>query len=123
MPFRIGHSFASAIVDHAKANNLLPRQFPYTEAVRIYTGAAQKYRQTETRLPLDEKTFASTLSPEMMVRTRVGIGGPQPAEVERMIKAARDALAQDRAWLAGRNTKLVEAEAKLNNTFVKYLGN
>lgn len=123
VPFRVGHSFASAIVDHAKANNLLPRQFPYAEAVRIYAGAAQKYKQSETKLPLDAATFRKTLSPEDMVRTRVGIGGPQPAEVARMVAAGRQALAQDNAWLDERNTKLLEAEAKLNTAFAKLASN
>ena len=123
VPFRVGHSFASAIVDHARANNLLPKAFPYADAVRIYVGSAQKYKQADTKLPLDEKTFRTTLSPEDMVRTRVGIGGPQPAEVRRMIAAAQKALESDRTWLAERDTKLLAAEAKLNNEFRKYLAN
>ena len=64
-----------------------------------------------------------TLSPESMVRTRVGIGGPQPAEVLRMIGLARDTLGRDRAWLAERNNKLLEAEARLNNAFARHLAN
>ena len=123
VPFRVGHSFASAVVDHAKANNLLPKDFPHSEAARIFVTSAQKYKMTETKLPLDEKTFKSTLSPEMMVRTRVGVGGPQPAEVSRMIRAGQEALARDTAWLKERDSKLIEAEAKLNNAFAKYLGN
>lgn len=123
VPFRVGHHFASVVVNHAKAHNWLPSQFPYAEAVKLYTEAAQKYQQPITRLPLDEATFKATLSPETMVRTRVGVGGPQPAEVQRMIKIARDSLARDRAWLAERNDKLLEAEARLNNAFAKHLGN
>jgi argininosuccinate lyase len=123
VPFRVGHHFASVVVNHAKANHWLPNQFPYPEAVKLYTEAAQKYQQPLTKLPLDEATFKATLSPDMMVRTRVGVGGPQPAEVQRMIGVARDTLAQDRAWLAARNSKLLEAEAKLNTAFAKYLGN
>jgi len=55
------------------------------------------------------------------VRTRVGIGGPQPEEVQRMIGMAREALSRDRAWLNERNTKLLEAEARLNIAFEKLL--
>ena len=122
VPFRVGHHFATVVVNHAKANQWLPKQFPYTEAVKLYAEAAQKYSLPMAKLPLDEATFKATLSPEMMVRTRVGIGGPQPVEVQRMIGLAREALAKDRAWVTERNNKLLEAEAKLNNAFGKYLG-
>lgn len=117
-----GQHFASLVVNHARAHHLLPHQFPYDQAVRIYSEAAQKYQQSLTKLPLDEAAFNATLSPEMMVRTRVGIGEPQPAEVQRMIGVARDTLAKDRAWLAERNNQLLAAEARLNTAFGKYLG-
>ena len=117
VPFRVGHRFATDVVNHAKANRWLPNQFPYAEAVKLYGEALQKYQQPLAKLPLDEAAFKATLSPEMMVRTRVGVGGPQPAEVRRMIGVARDTLAKDRAWLAERNNKLLEAEARLNTAF------
>lgn len=122
VPFRVGHHFATLVVNHAKANSLVPNRFPYDEAVRLYTEAAQKYNQPQSKFPLDETAFKATLSAEMMVRTRVGIGGPQPSEVQRMVKMGREALAKDQAWLAERNNKLLEAEAKLNTAFTKYLG-
>lgn len=123
VPFRVGHSFASLIVTHARANNLKPKQFPYAEAVKLYGEAAAKYKLASSTLPLDEATFRATLSPENMVRTRVGIGGPQPAEVQRMIAAGRKALEADVAWVEARDTKLLEAEAKLNTAFGKHLAN
>ena len=123
VPFRVGHHFATVVVNHAKANNWLPHQFPYAEGVKLYAESAQKYGQPLAKLPLDEATFKATLSPESMVRTRVGIGGPQPAEVLRMIGLARDTLGRDRAWLAERNNKLLEAEARLNNAFARHLAN
>jgi len=33
--FRAGHHFASEVVDHAKAHNIKPSDFPYAEAQRI----------------------------------------------------------------------------------------
>ena len=111
------------MVNHAKANNWLPHQFPYTEGVKLYAESAQKYGQPLAKLPLDEAAFKATLSPETMVRTRVGVGGPQPVEVRRMIGLARDTMAKDRAWLDERNNKLLAAEARLNNAFASYAGN
>jgi argininosuccinate lyase len=105
VPFRVGHSFASDVVTYARANGLKPKQFPYAEAVKIYAAAATKYKLSATNLPLDEATFRATLSPENMVRTRVGIGGPQPAEVQRMVAAGRKALEADMGWLEARDTQ------------------
>ncbi len=122
IPFRVGHHFASDVVTHAKANNLKPGEFPYAQAVQFYAAALAKFGIAPSAFPLDEKAFRATLSAENMVRTRVGIGGPQPAEVRRMLGLARDALAADKAWLDERNTKLVEAQAKLNQAFRKLTG-
>lgn len=121
VPFRVGHHFATLVVNDAKSKNLLPKQYPYEAAVKLYAEAAQKYQMPPGRFPLDEAAFRATLSAETMVRTRVGIGGPQPAEVQRMIRAGRETLARDQAWLAERNNKLLEAEARLNTAFAKYL--
>ncbi|MBK9132799.1 MAG: argininosuccinate lyase [Betaproteobacteria bacterium] len=121
VPFRVGHHFASEVVKHAKAHQLLPRAFPYDEAVRIYAEAGHKYQVSDAKLPLDESTFRATLSPENMVRTRVGIGGPQPAEVRRMHGEARKTLDGDRAWVAERRKALADAEAKLNSAFAELL--
>ena len=121
IPFRVGHHFASEIVTHARAHGLLPKTFPYAEAVRIYAEAGKKYNVADPKLPLDEATFRRTLSPEAMVRTRVGIGGPQPPEVRRMVGEARKVLDADKAWVAERRRALAEAEAKLNRAFAELL--
>ncbi len=121
IPFRVGHHFASEIVSHARDNQLEPKAFPYAQAQRIYTEAGKKYDLNEPTLPLDEPTFRRTLSPRNMVDTRVGIGGPQPDEVRRMLSLAREQLQVDRAWVNGRRTRLAEADAKLNQAFAALL--
>ncbi len=122
IPFRVGHHFVSELVTYAKANNLKPGEFPYSQAVQLYTTALSKFNIPPSTFPLDEKAFKATLSAENMVRTRVGIGGPQPAEVKRMLGLANEALAADKAWLTERNAKLIDAQAKLNQAFQKLRG-
>ena len=122
IPFRVGHHFASEVVIEARKNNWRPDQFPYARAVELYAQSIQRDGLKTTQLPLDEKTFRSTLAADDMVLTRVGVGGPQPAEVNRMLGLARDTLANDKTWLAERSAKLVAAEAKLNAAFYKLLG-
>lgn len=119
IPFRVGHHFASAVVTHAKENNLKPHEFPFAQAVQLYAVSLSESSLPASRFPLDEAAFRATLSAENMVRTRVGIGGPQPAEVKRMLGLARGTLAADNAWLDERNAKLIEAQAKLNKSFNK----
>ena len=117
VPFRIGHSFASMIVSYAREHDIAPRDFPYAEAERLYGEAARKYEWPDTRLPVDELNFRATLSPTDMVRTRVGTGGPQPDEVNRMLAAARERLEQDSQWLLERRDAIAQADAKLDTAF------
>lgn len=121
IPFRVGHHFASEVVLYARAHDLKPKQFPYKEARRIYAEAGKQYAIADPALPLDEADFRRTLSPEAMVRSRVGVGGPQPAEVRRMLGEARKGLESDRAWVADRRLQIAVAEAKLNNAFTALL--
>ena len=121
VPFRIGHHFASEVVLYARKNGLSPSEFPYAQAQQLYAEAMKHDKQAETRLPLDEATFRRTLSPADMVRTRVGLGGPQPAETARMLAESRKVLAADRAWVGERRDRLAAAEARLNNAFADLL--
>lgn len=117
VPFRVGHHFASEVVVYARSQNLRPKDFPYAQAQRIYAEAGKKYQLAQSVLPLDEPTFRATLSSANMVRTRTGTGGPQPAEVRRMMAASSAALVRDQAWVQGRRARLMEAEALLNRSF------
>jgi len=123
VPFRIGHSFASLIVGEAREKGLLPKQFPYADAQRLYTKAAQKYQWKTTDLPLNEAAFRATLSPRTMVETRKGTGGPQPAEVKRMLADAQKSLKADRGWMSERRERLLDADAALDKAFGKLARN
>lgn len=121
VPFRIGHHFASEIVQYARNHELVPATFPYQEAVRIYAEAGKKYDWKDSQLPLDEAAFRKTLSAENMVRTRVGLGGPQPEEVSRMLVEAQKKLTADQAWANAKRVQLANADAQLNNEFAKLM--
>ena len=68
-------------------------------------------------MPLSESAFRATLSPQNMVKTRVGTGGPQPAEVKRMLGEANQALAGDQHWTDDRRDRIAKAEATLDKAF------
>jgi len=111
VPFRIGHHFASKLTDYGRGRGLKLQEIPYAEAARIYEA------QTKQAFPLSEADFAEVISAEYMVFGRKGIGGPQPAEVGRMLSEGRDKVAAEFAWLKARGDHLARAEAALERAF------
>jgi argininosuccinate lyase len=120
LPFRVGHHFASEVVDFAKAKDIKPLAFPYAEAKRIYADAV-KGTSYSSELPMSEAEFRSTLDPVAIVRNRASVGGPQPAEMERMLKASRQELAQQRQWIKARRDRIAASLATLDSDFAKLL--
>jgi argininosuccinate lyase len=57
-----------------------------------------------------------------MVKTRVGIGGPQPIEVERMLAEAQKTLSADKVWMHEIRQNLKDADVKLERAFNLLLG-
>jgi argininosuccinate lyase len=121
LPFREGHHFASEVVDYAKANRIRPSDFPYAEAKRIYRDAIKD--QGGAELPMSEKEFRATLDPVSIVHNRATVGGPQPAEMERMLKAARQKLSQQDAWTKEKRARIASSLARLDHDFDKLLTN
>ena len=116
LPFRVGHHFASEVVEYAKAKNIKPLVFPYAEAQRIYADTV-KGSEFAQALPMSEAEFRSTLDPVAIVKNRATAGGPQPAEMERMLKDAGQRVAQQDEWIKARRTRISASLARLNADF------
>ncbi|MCQ9615601.1 argininosuccinate lyase [Paenalcaligenes niemegkensis] len=121
IPFRVGHSFASLVVSRARADGLRPRDFSYNVAAELYKKALANYDLPVSDLPISEQRFRDVLSARKMVETRLGTGGPQPAEVERMLKKSQNELAQSQAWLEERREGLANADKMLSDAFDRLL--
>jgi argininosuccinate lyase len=119
VPFRVGHHFASELVNFGRTYKLKPTEIPYAEAQRIYTDAAKNFTLDESTLPLTELQFLNSLSPRNMIDESRGLGGPQPSEVARMLTVEKGKLAQDRAWVTAAQTKLDDASRKLDAAFTQ----
>ena len=119
LPFRVGHHFASDIVDYAKANNIKPLDFPYAQAQRIYKEAVKN--DAAGGLPMSEAEFHSTLDPIAIIKHRASVGGPQPVEMERMLKVAKQHLAQQNEWIKGKRAKINASLTLLDRDFDKLL--
>ena len=120
LPFRVGHHFASEVVEYARDKDIKPLDFPYAQALRIYAQTVKdtKYAQA---LPMSEAEFRSTLDPMAIVRDRATVGGPQAAEMQRMLKAANDQLARQDQWIQGRREFINASLARLDRDFDKLL--
>ena len=116
VPFRTGHHFASLLTDYGRGKGLTLQQIPYAEANRIYQA------ENKQALPLDEAAFREITSAEYMVFGRQGVGGPQPAEVRRMLGDERAKAAADRKWHGEANARLAKAATTLDQAFNELAG-
>jgi argininosuccinate lyase len=108
VPFRIGHHYASTLTNYGRSHGLKLNENPYAEAVRIYKADAKQ------DFPLDEAEFKETISAAHMVSGSKGIGGPQLAEVTRMLADGHIKLGSDLDWLKSQKDHLAAAESSLN---------
>lgn len=116
VPFRVGHHFASELVTFGRANGLRAAALPFNEVQRLYGEAAEAFGLPPT-LALSEAAFRAALSAEGMIRASQGMGGPQPAEVERMLTGQRAALETDRGWVRTARDRLVQAQRRRDVAF------
>jgi argininosuccinate lyase len=116
VPFRIGHHFASKLTDYGRGRRVRLQDIPYAEAARLYE------EQTKQTLPLSEADFREAVSAEYMVFGRKGRGGPQHAEVQRMLAAESERTGAERAWLAARREHFARADAEAGRAFAALAG-
>ncbi len=122
VPLRVGHHFASELVNYGRANGLKPSELPYAHARRVYAETARHFGLSDATLPLDEAGFFQALSARHMIAASRGLGGPQPAEVARMLAREQAALADDHNWLTGRREALAKAARTRDDAFNKLHG-
>lgn len=122
VPFRVGHHFVSEIVTYARAHVIRPSEFPYEEAQRIWYVAHEHLElETTAPLPMSHEEFKQSLDPAEIVRNRATTGGPQPIEMERMLKDARKHLKGFKEWIANRTESIQAALASLDQDFESLL--
>lgn len=118
LPFRVGHHFASEMVTHAKQHDVRPSDFSYADAQAIYAHTiAAEMPEGDPVFPLSEAAFRATLDPVGIVRNRQTHGGPQPAEMQRMLAAAEADLAGQARWVQARRGAVDASIAQLDADF------
>ena len=121
LPFRLGHHFASDVVDVAKAKNIKPLDFPYAEAQRVYKDAVKDYPGVATELPMSEIEFKETLNPIAIVQSRQTVGGPQESEMKRMLALAKQTLKEQNQWVQSKKNAIDNAAKDLDRDFAKLI--
>ena len=122
LPFRVGHHVASEMVTYARQNNLTPLEFPYDQMKKIYAEVvAKEYPKGSTVLPMSEAEFKATIDPKTIIENRRTAGGPQPKEMEKMLKSAQEKLQANAKWAQAQRDRLSKAEANLEKEFSKLL--
>ena len=111
VPFRIGHHFASELTTYGRGHNLVPKDIPYQEAVRIYKDV------TGETLPLTAAQLQHAFDPTYIVLSRRGLGGSQPVEVKRMLAEGQKRLAADVEWVSAQRRHLQAAQDALDQAF------
>lgn len=122
LPFRIGHHMASRMVSYARANGLLPLNFPYAEIVRIYREEiTEEFPEASPVFPMSEAEFRDALDPRKIVENRRTAGSARPSEVEAMIGEEEAALLALKSKLEAREGQVEKALESLDADFRRYL--
>lgn len=119
LPFRVGHHFASEVVDYGKAHDIRPSDFPYQEARQIFATTLTEMKVAGGELPMSEAEFRAALDPVAIIRHRATAGGPQPAEMARMVAEAKQSLAEQDQWIKARRQRIDGALAGLDRDFAR----
>ena len=122
LPFRIGHHMASRMVSYARANGLLPLNFPYAEIVRIYREEiTEEFPEASPVFPMSEAEFRDALDPRKIVENRRTAGSARPSEVEAMIGEDEASLLALTSKLEAREGQVEKALEALDADFRRYL--
>lgn len=121
LPFRLGHHFASEVVDHAKAKGIKPLDFSFEDAKSIYKSAVKDYPSALQEFPMSEAEFKSTLNPIAIVQNRKTAGGPQPAEMNRMLALAKQNIKDQNQWINQKKNFIENAMKQLDADFAKLI--
>jgi argininosuccinate lyase len=121
IPFRIGHGFASQLVSYARPLDLTPKTIPFDKVTEIFGQTLLKFEMPAQPLPMTEAEFREVMSPDWIVAHTQGIGGPQPAETARMLKAAQERLDADKVWMKQQRDRLAQADVVLDKAFAALL--
>lgn len=120
VPFRVSHHFASDLVDFAKSNGIKPTELKYSDAQMIYK-RSYKNESLSAELPIQADELKAALDPENIIKQRKTEGGPQPAEMRKMLSEFSRLQVAHETWLKAQKNFIDTSLKKLDDDFAKYL--
>lgn len=111
VPFRIAHHYASELTTYGRRAGKRPVDLTNEELVGLYE------ESTGNELPVGVDVIRAALDPKAMVGARRGLGGPQPAEVLRMLEDHNESLETEYTWVAASREQLDSALAELERRY------
>jgi argininosuccinate lyase len=111
VPFRTGHAFAKNVAQFGRSRMIGPGEVTETDLGRLY------HELTGEALPIDHATYLRAVDPAEFVRSRRGIGGPQPAEIARMREEHQQDVTDLESWQDHETARLARAVADLDAAF------
>ncbi len=111
VPFRTGYRVASELATYGRERGKRPLELEHAEVAEVYR------RVTGEALPLSPAQVKRAFDPAALVADRKGRGGPQPAEVRRMLAEQQDRLGRLQGWIDGEKQRLQDTSAELQRRF------
>ncbi len=112
VPFRIGYYYASALTSYGRSAGKRPRELGDDDLQALYV------ESTGRELPVDVAVIRRAMDPAAMVSGRRGSGGPQSAEVRRMLARHNASLEAEFEWLNSARRHLDDSTARLRRNFM-----
>lgn len=119
VPFRVSHHFASDLVDFAKSNGIKPNELKYSDAQMIYKRSFNS-ESASVELPIKADELKAALDPENIIKQRKTEGGPQPAEMKKMLSEFNRIQLSHETWLKEQKNFIDASLKKLDEDFAKY---
>lgn len=111
VPFRTGHQIASELTTYGRERGKRPMELTHSEVSAVYE------QVTGETLPLTDDQIKSAFNSLEVIRSRNGIGGPQPAETARLLESnQRDAI-ETASWVSSERERLQRVSDDLHRRF------
>ena len=103
IPFRVGHHFASEIVDFGRSRKIRLQEISYEAAAQLYQ------ENHQAAFPLTKEDWKKCADPVQMIFNRKGYGGPQLSEIKRMQIDESQKAAKALSWNEECRARLAKA--------------